>query len=85
MTGLAIKTKSRNSRDKPLLLIAVSAKVSKKAVVRNFLKRRIRAIMRPIVKDSKFDYFIIVKPEATKMNYQELKNEVFNKLLITNY
>lgn len=79
MTALVIKTRPRTPNAK-LLLIAVSTKVSKKATARNLIKRRIRAIMKPILKYSEYTYLVIVKPEAIKLNYQELKNELFKKI-----
>jgi len=81
MASLIIKKKPKFSNVKKSLLIVVNTKVSKKATVRNLLKRRIRAIMRPFLKnDNQNNYVIIVKPEAVKLSYQDLKKEILEKL-----
>jgi len=77
------KPKISNSKKTKSLLINVSSRVSKKATVRNLLKRRIRAIVRPILKiDNQNTYLIIVKPEAVKLSYQDLKDEILKKIAI---
>ncbi|MBX4181451.1 ribonuclease P protein component [Candidatus Parcubacteria bacterium] len=58
-------------------IISVSKKVSKKAVVRNTIKRRIRAILKefkPSLKAAK--YLLIVKPGAELVKGPELKSEL---------
>lgn len=77
---LTIKTKSRGSQKKPLIII-VGKKVAKKAVERNLLKRRIKAIMRPVLKRSKLDYAIFVRSEAREASFKELGEEINSKIL----
>lgn len=36
--------------------------------------------MQPVVRSSKHDFVVIVKPEAIKLTYQELKREVKRKI-----
>jgi len=75
MAAVFVKMRSRGFQKKPLI-VSVSAKIIKKATERNFLKRRIRAIMRPIIKKTKTDYMIIVKKEAMDTAFSELEREI---------
>jgi len=59
----------------------VSLKVSKKAVIRNKIKRRLREIIRQTELKQGFDFVIIAKPLIVNQNFQEIKqdlNEIFN-------
>jgi len=67
----------------------VSLKVSKKAVIRNKVKRQLREIVKQSLDKSSrqaklrqgFDFMIIVKPLIINKNFQEIKqdlNEIFN-------
>lgn len=56
----------------------VSTKISRKAVVRNKIKRRLREIVRQSNIEPGFDVVIIAKPEITDSNYQDIKNELKN-------
>jgi ribonuclease P protein component len=58
--------------------IVVSNKVSKKATLRNRLKRQLRALSYSALKElsSSFDIVILVRPEARQKKFQELK-EIF--------
>lgn len=58
--------------------IIVSLKIDKKAVVRNKIKRRIRAIIFQNLKTIKsgYDIIIITKPEIKNLNYWQLKNKI---------
>lgn len=58
--------------------IIVGKKISKKAVVRNKIKRRLREIIRQANVKLGFDIVIITKPEIINKNYQEIKNELEN-------
>lgn len=60
----------------------VSLKISKKAVVRNRIKRQLRAIAKKNFLNLKqgFDIIVIVKSEIIDKNYQEIEND-FEKLL----
>jgi len=64
--------------------IVTSLKISKKAVVRNKIKRRLREIIRECLKNFKpgFDIIIIAKPAIIKENYKNIKEkleELFRK------
>jgi ribonuclease P protein component len=63
--------------------ITVSAKVSKRAVVRNRIKRRIRAALRELMPGFSTGWMIvvIVQPVAVKCNYKEILQEL-KQLLI---
>ncbi|OHA90950.1 MAG: ribonuclease P protein component [Candidatus Zambryskibacteria bacterium RIFCSPHIGHO2_01_FULL_44_22b] len=64
--------------DQVKLVISVSKKISKKAVVRNTVKRRVRAVMRSLVKNLKPGiYMIVAKPGADKIKGKELEDEIF--------
>lgn len=68
------KNKLNNSR----FTVVVGTKVSKKAVIRNKIKRRIRAIIEeklPFITGG-FDVMILVKKEVIKQKYPELKDQV---------
>lgn len=75
---LTIKKKTRGFQKKPLIII-VNKKVSKRAVDRNLLKRRVKAIMRRFL-ESGGDYTIIIKPEALSLSFTELKEEITTKI-----
>lgn len=69
-----LKAKDADSR----FGVVISAKVSKKAVVRNKIKRRITEIIRlalPKIK-SGFDVMILVKTVVAEKNYQEIKEDI---------
>ena len=56
----------------------VSTKVSKKAVERNLLRRRLREIIRKVLPRIKsgLDIMISTRPQACKLSFQELEQEV---------
>ncbi len=73
------KTANKNSR----FVIVVSAKVSKKAVVRNLLRRRISAILmatEPYM-PTKVDCLISLKTNAKDLNFSQLKLEIWKTFL----
>lgn len=68
-----------NQVDKLEIIISVSKKISKKAVVRNKIKRRVRAVMQSIIPKLKpAQYLIIAKIGAEKIKGKELHNELFS-------
>lgn len=78
---LSLKT-AKNNLPQSRFGIAVSAKVSKKAVIRNKIKRRLRHIIYrrlPEIKDG-FDIAIIAAPAAAEKTFGETVSE-FNDLL----
>jgi len=61
------------------LTVVVSTKVSKRAVVRNRIKRALREVVRLNISSFKAgDYAIIVKPSAEKVENIVLKERVLN-------
>jgi len=57
--------------------IVISKKVSKKAVERNLLKRRLRAIYRTNKQwFSSLDMVIVALPSSLSANYSELLNDI---------
>ncbi|EAW33840.1 ribonuclease P protein component [Lyngbya sp. PCC 8106] len=58
--------------------ISISQKVSKRAVVRNRIKRQIRAAFRQLLSklSSGWDIVIVVKPTAIECNYAEFLQEL---------
>ena len=62
----------------PRFGIVVSNKISKKAVVRNTIKRRLREILRPYCKKQslQIDGIVFVKPEIVNASFQILSKEM---------
>ena len=57
------------------VIISVSKKVSKSAVIRNTIKRRIRPIIKKLkLKPAK--YLIVAKPGAEKIKSKELEKDI---------
>lgn len=69
-----IKNNLNNSR----FGFVISTKISKKAVIRNKIKRQLREIIRKNLPNIKpgFDVLIIAKPEIIDKKYQDIKEEV---------
>lgn len=62
--------------DSVQIIISVSKKVSKSAVVRNTVKRRVRPIVKKLfLKPAR--YLLIAKPGAENLRGIELENELF--------
>lgn len=90
---LIIQTKNFNeiTTDNPNICffgMKVSKKLSKKAVIRNKIKRRIRHIMRDIAKNPNIDLscqalIIIPKKDFYNIEFQKIKND-FEMLLSNN-
>jgi len=63
--------------DKTQLIISVSKKISKKAVVRNTIKRRVRAVFRKIAPNLKTGtYLYIARPGSENIKGDELVREL---------
>ena len=60
--------------------IVASLKISKKAVIRNSLKRKFFLILDKefLIRHSGKDFLIIANPRITELNQTELKNQVLN-------
>jgi len=56
----------------------VSKKISKKAVIRNKIKRRIRHLCRELLNNGK--YVIVVKKDISNIEFEALKND-FKKII----
>ncbi len=69
---------NRNGLENSRLGFIVSLKVSKKAVVRNKVKRRLREIIRARIKDIKkgFDVVLIALPGSDTKDFEETKKLV---------
>lgn len=66
-----------NHLNNPRLGIIVTKRCSKKAVIRNFLKRNIRESFRLIATDLKpFDYVVIVRHNSPTLDYATLRTEI---------
>lgn len=69
-----------NSRKAPRIGIVVSTKVSKKAVTRNLIKRRVRGVCAKMLKNGlikpNIDVFFIAKQQAQKAKYQEMETDI---------
>lgn len=68
----------KNEEAEARIGIIVSKKVSKKAVERNKLRRRIREIVRTINLPSHFDAVVVAFPKASEKTFQELSLEIIN-------
>ncbi|MBF8280690.1 MAG: ribonuclease P protein component [Candidatus Magasanikbacteria bacterium] len=78
--GLVLITFSPNRLREPRYAVVVGTKVSKRAVVRNRLKRRIREQLRLLIKDKVvrggFDAIVSVRPGADKLRAAILEAQV---------
>lgn len=78
----------KNNKNKWRFAFVVSTKVDKKAVGRNLLKRRMRAIASSYIKNKGvgYDLVVIAKHKAIELDYKNLKKQLdfaFSK--INNY
>ncbi|KKU50271.1 MAG: ribonuclease P protein component [Candidatus Zambryskibacteria bacterium RIFCSPHIGHO2_12_FULL_48_10] len=63
--------------EKKGVVISVSKKISKKAVTRNTIKRRVRAVLRDLEKKQELTSFLIIaRPGAENIKGDELKKEL---------
>lgn len=61
--------------EKAKVVISVSKKVSKKAVTRNLIRRRVRPVVKEWLSSLKpGEYFIVAKPGAEKIKGKELES-----------
>lgn len=75
--GLFLK-KNQNNLDVSRFGFIISTKVSKKAVIRNKLKRRLREIVQRQLPDISpgFDVILVVNRELLRQDFKELENLV---------
>jgi ribonuclease P protein component len=72
--------------DRPKLIISVSKKVAKKAVTRNLIKRRVRAVVKPLLpKLPPKAYLLVARPGAEEIRGAALKEELAELLKIGYY
>jgi len=60
------------------IAIVVSKKISKKAVVRNKIKRRLRYLCKELLNSGKF--VIVVKKDISEIEFEKLRND-FKKII----
>jgi ribonuclease P protein component len=69
--------------DRVILIISVSKKISKKAVIRNRIRRRIRPILKNFISHLKpATYFIIAKSGAEEIKGKALEKELKSLMII---
>jgi len=65
---------------KPFRRVVVSSKISKKAVARNLLKRRLRQILKDVLKQETYlaslNIAVVSKPGILVISFQELQKDV---------
>lgn len=81
---------AKNNLDINRFAFAVSSKVSKKSVLRNKIKRQLRAIIKKNILKIKpgFDFMLIAKPQIINQRFKEIEKEIdailnskFNKII----
>jgi ribonuclease P protein component len=72
----------RNNRPESRVAFVVSTKVSKRAVVRNLLKRRLREIVRPLVSTliPGLDIVVMTKVQTLALSVAELRQSMVDVL-----
>jgi ribonuclease P protein component len=72
----------KNNLDKSRFVIMVGTKIFKSAVKRNRLKRQISEILRLNKEKIKigYDFTFIVRPDALRVNYQEIERRILGGL-----
>ncbi len=85
---LVLKAK-KNKEGKSRFGFIVSQKVSKKAVIRNKIKRRFREVVKGMIKktNKNIDIILIALPGTEKKNFEEIKltiEKLFKKANILN-
>lgn len=73
--GIVVHVRERDGGGQPRLGLVVPKAVGP-AVVRNRMKRRLRAIWRALTPAAAIDCVIVVRPEAAKLTYRELAESV---------
>jgi len=79
---LFVKFNHRQKQLKPRII--VSLKVSKKAVVRNKIKRRIKHALKELVDFSTNDLVVITNKNIINKSYQEIKQALKQELIKKN-
>lgn len=79
MASIVLRIKPRGVA-KNSFVVSVGKSVARRAVDRNKIKRRIRVILRPFLKNQDETIVVIVRPEAAKKKFQELKEEILKSI-----
>ena len=66
--------------EKPKVFASVGKSVFKRAVERNLLKRRLRAVLLPIARANKTDVSVYVRGKAERIDFAKLKTRVINSI-----
>ena len=63
----------------------ISAKLLKKATARNVLKRRLRMVCKPLLKDLKYGFDIVIWPKTSSisLNYKDLTDYLRELIILT--
>jgi len=81
MSSFVVKKDPKSSEG---FKIVLGKSVVKKAAHRNLLKRRIRAVLRPIVGDARSGFVIIVRPGANHLTFEQIKEELTRTIVSIN-
>lgn len=77
-----VRTSRRDAGKKPLVVV-ISKKIAKHAVLRNRFKRRVREIVRPLMKPG-VAYLVIAHPGDPDATFEKLKAMIVSKLTTNN-
>jgi ribonuclease P protein component len=71
-----------NGLDYSRIAVVVSAKVSKRAITRNLIKRRVRVVVKPLMSEfsKNFDIIINVMSPTLNIDFNNLQKELNNFL-----
>ncbi|TSA44584.1 ribonuclease P protein component [bacterium] len=64
---------------KPVTVV-VGKSVFKKAAERNLFKRRVRSVLIPIAGKESKKFWVVAKPSAAKLGFQEIKEEILSQI-----
>lgn len=82
MSLLDVRILKNGSLKKPVMVV-VGRGTAKRAVQRNLLKKRIKAILQPVFKECGNNYLIRVRPETAQASFTELRKVIWEKLKIS--
>jgi ribonuclease P protein component len=76
MRSAGISIKKTKTSGSSRLFFVMSKKNIKTAVARNRIKRRIRVILQKFLQEPGFVYTVVVRKEAEKASFSDLKSEI---------
>jgi len=80
-TAFSLRFSNVSSFSRPRVAVSVSKKISKSAVVRNRVRRRVYSILRSLILQiSNGAYLFVVKPGVEKLDIEKIKSEVMKLL-----